>query len=320
MKLNPACILLLISLIPGRALALDLERIENILKAHSISGASLVVVDRDRVLIDASLGYTDHETREPMTSGHYIRLGSVSKMFLGLTAVKLESQGKLDLTAPLQDILAEVPFNNPWHQSHQVTFAQLLEHTAGLTDMTKKEWDFNEPVSLEAAFLIDPSSRNLKWPPGIHSSYSNSGAGIAAHVIEQITAENFESVVAREIFIPVGLGSATYLHEPRVRQSLITGYDADGTTHIRYWNTLYRAFGGLNIHPRDMARLLQMFLNSGTLDGKQVFTPQQITRMSTPTTTLAARNGLVYGYGLGLYHFTHKGFHLSAMAGMLTAI
>lgn len=282
-------------------------QIDAIRRAHEIAAVSLVLVTRRGIERELSLGVVDHDSREPMTTSHYVRIGSISKMFLGLAALQLQAEGRIDLTQPVKVRLDPLPYDNPWHETHPVTLAQLLEHTSGLTDMTKKEWDFNKAASIEKAFSVDPSSRRLNWPPGLHSSYSNSGAGIAAWVMEKITHQPFELVVSEKVFVPLALTSATYALTPEVKRSLITGYDRDGVSKIPYWNMLYAAFGGVNIRVADMSRVLIMLLNAGRLDGETVFTPAQISRLSTATTTLAARTGLRYGYGLGLYHFTHKG-------------
>ena len=55
----------------------------------------------------------------------------------------------------------------------------------------------------------------------------------------------------------------------------------------------------MNSSSREMARYLRMMINRGTLDGVRLLGPETITRMETPTTTLAARAGFTYGYGLG---------------------
>lgn len=297
------------------ALATDLEfQLDQIRREHHIAGLFLILADR-RAQHITTLGVTSHATNIPLTQDHYIRLGSVSKLFIGLAALRLEQSGQLDLHEPLINKTRNLPFRNPWRADHPVTFAQLMEHSAGLQDMSKPEWAMKTPLSLENAFAVDPDSRRLKWPAGLHSSYSNSGAGIAAYIIEQITKEKFEDVIQKEVFDYLGLNTATYFYDQDVKDSLITGYDTDGTTEIPYWHTLYRAFGGINIRASQMSRVLALFLNDGQLDQKLLFTSQQINRMSTPTTTISARAGLSYGYGLGLYQYHRKGIAMIGHGG-----
>ena len=181
--------------------------------------------------------------------------------------------------------------------------------------MTRPEWDSKEFLSVHDAFLVDPESRRLRWPAGLHSSYSNSGAGVAGYVIEQVTRGSFESVMQDKVFDHLELKSATYFHPATSEQPLITGYNTDGTTPIPYWHTLYRGFGGINIRAIEMSRIISLLLGQGSLDGEHRFTAKQISRMSTPTTTIAAMSGLTYGYGLGLYDFGYKGFPMISHGG-----
>src|SRR5260370_29059376 len=51
----------------------------------------------------------------------------------------------------------------------------------------------------------------------------------------------------------------------------------------------------------EMARFVRMILNRGELDGARIVSPESITRMETPETSLAARAGLKNGYALGNY-------------------
>lgn len=313
--LSPGILFVFVLLQINAASATELElKLDKIRRDHDIAGLFLIIANRDTHR-EMTLGVTSHDTKQQLTPNHYIRLGSVSKLFLGLTALRLEQIGRLNLNEPLVNIVRDLPLQNPWHEDHPVTFAQLIEHSAGLTDMSKPEWAVKKFLSLNDAFAVDPNSRTLKWPAGMHSSYSNSGAGIAAYIIEQLSKETFEQVVKKEVFDPLGLSSATYSYDRDVEQSLITGYNTDGTTVIPYWHVLYRAFGGINIRAREMSRVLEIFLNDGRLDDQVIFTPGQIKRMSTPTTTVAARAGLTYGYGLGLYQYHHKGIPMIGHGG-----
>jgi CubicO group peptidase (beta-lactamase class C family) len=73
----------------------------------------------------------------------------------------LLERGTLNLDAPVATMLDPPPYQNPWSDDHQVTTAQLLEHTAGLNDLSAREFEFNEPLDIAEAFNLDPSSRQL---------------------------------------------------------------------------------------------------------------------------------------------------------------
>ena len=78
---------------------------------------------------------------------------------------------------------------------------------------------------------------------------------------------------------------------------------------------LMRPFGGINSTPRDMARFVRLFLNDGYADDRRLVHPQSISRMEVPLTSLAARNGLLYGYGLGNNQKFRKGVLFNGHGG-----
>ena len=282
--------------------------LDQIRESEGVAGLGLTLVNTEETFWSGGFGVTDWDTKKPMTADTLIRVGSVTKAFTGLSLLALDAEGTLPLDSKIASLTKHPPYSNPWARSNPVTLAQLLEHSAGLTDLTRIEWDHNEPLTLAAALQVDPGSRLLQWPPGLHSSYSNSGGGIAAHVMQEATRLNLEEHVAKAVFTPLGMNSATFRQTEAVKLGLATGYDADGRTVIPYWHTLYRPFAGINVTVRQMGPLVRMLLSRGRLGQQQIFTPAIVSRMESPRTTLAARGGLDFGYGLGNYHWVHGGF------------
>ena len=65
--------------------------------------------------------------------------------------------------------------------------------------MSREEFDYPHPLSLQAALDLKSETRQLHWPPGYHSSYSNLGAGYVGRVIEIVTREDYDDWFEREI-------------------------------------------------------------------------------------------------------------------------
>jgi CubicO group peptidase (beta-lactamase class C family) len=291
------------------------ETINSIRRDHNISAAGYLVVTNRSVQAIETLGTTDLTGHVPFRPDHLIRIGSITKTFTALATSVLAEQNILRLDQTVAEFLPYPPFDNPWATTNPVTIEQLLEHTAGLHDLSKKEFAFNRPVDLATAFAVDPRSRRIAWPPGLHSSYSNSGAGIVSAVIEAVTGAHFADFVRKAIFEPLNMASATFVLNADDREDLVTGYDRDGRTPIPYWHTLYPAFGGISVSVRDMIPFVQLFLNRGTINHYSLLSREGITRMEHPLSTLAARAGLSYGYGLGLYQFQHSGISFYGHGG-----
>ncbi|MEQ8663118.1 MAG: serine hydrolase domain-containing protein [Gammaproteobacteria bacterium] len=309
--LRGALLLLLLALsVPGaHADAVALAALDRDLAALrerlDIPALAVLLVDRERVLLARTYGMADRAARVPFGPRHYFRVGSITKTFTALATLRLVREGHLALDDRLRDIVPTLAIDNPWQATHPVTIAHLLEHTAGLNDLTRREFDFNEPLTTAAAFAASPGSRRVRWPPGLHHAYSNNSPGLLTAAIEHVTGMRYADYLQRAVLEPLGMHSATVLATPQVLADLVTGHDSDGTTPIPYWHMTYPAFGALNLRPADMAPFLQLFLNRGRHAGAVFLDAPLIERMETPRTTLAARAGLRFGYGLGLYTFLH---------------
>lgn len=318
MRFVHALILLAVSIAPVSAAELDatLATVERLQAKHEIPGAALVLVDADTVIWSGGFGVTDLQSRAPMRADTLIRIGSITKTFTALAMLMLEQDGLLQLQDPVIRYLPQPPYRNPWRQ-HPVRIDHLLEHTAGLADISKSEFDHHDPtpLTLEQAFSLHPESRVLRWPAGRHSSYSNAGPGVAGLILERVTGQRFESWMDAHVFQPLGMRRTNLLLDDRVRAELATGYDTDGRTPIPYWHMIFRPFGAINTTAEEMSAFVQLLINRGNHQGRALLPPEAIQRMEDPRTTLAARRQLQYGYGLGNYHYVHDGRILHGHGG-----
>ena len=282
----------------------DLEdlkvEIQKILDENRIPGASVALVDRDRTIWAGGVGTADVAGGVDVTPNHLFRIGSISKSFTALAVLHAVEDGLLDLDTPVRELAPEVAFTNRWERTHPVTVAMVMEHTAGFDDIHFREYaKVDDPdMTLAEGLAYNPGSRVSRWRPGTHMSYSNSGPAIAAYVVEKLAGKAFEDYVREHVFAPLGMDSSTFRF-PQDAALLAKGYAADGVREAGYDHIIVRPSGGLNSSSREMARYLRMMINRGTLDGVRLLAPETIGRMETPTTTLAARAGFTYGYGLG---------------------
>jgi len=138
---------------------------------EALPGFALVVFDQGAAVL----------TESTWSDTTPLRWGSITKTFTALAALKLAEQGRLDLDAPVRDLLEDGLFVNPWRAIHPLTTRQLLELTAGFADFGRDEWDDNTPAPLATA--LRRHERRVLWPPGLQHSYSNVPPGFTAAVV-----------------------------------------------------------------------------------------------------------------------------------------
>ncbi len=292
-------------------------RVDQLRRQHGVAAMSIVLVNRDALLLHRNAGMADLQQRRAVNPETVFRVGSITKTFTCLALARAEAEGLLRLDQLILELSANAPFQNRWESHAPLTLAKLLEHSAGWFDMSAAEFNSSDPapLTLTQALALHPASRRSQWPPGLYSEYSNSGPGLAAWVLEQRSGKSFEDFIRAKVFVPLGMHSASLLRDAVTEARLAQGYDRDGSTPIPYWHVLYRPAAGLNLDPREMAPMLHMLLNRGRIGDKAFLTPAQVERLEHPRTTLAARAGVDFGYGLGIEQSQHQGHSLFGHSG-----
>jgi CubicO group peptidase (beta-lactamase class C family) len=116
-----------------------------------------------------------------------------------------------------------------------VTAAHLLTHTAGFED----RWigsATRDPGELEplSRALADAMPQRVEAPGGVHS-YSNFGAGLAGHLVEQVSGLPFDQFVEENILHPLGMEGTTF-RQPlpeALATNMATGYTyTNGTLEV----------------------------------------------------------------------------------------
>jgi hypothetical protein len=118
----------------------------------------------------------------------------------------------------------------------------------------------------------------------------------------------------------MGMESMTYFASDQYKQLGATLYlDKEPQ---KYWNIGVRPSGSINASPKDMAKMLKFFINRGQVGSLQLISEPSLKRMETPSSSIGAKAGLEYGYGLTNYSTPHKSFvyrsHSGGVAGGLT--
>ena len=297
--------------------------IETVLKETRTPGAAIAIVSRDKVEWVAGVGKADGAANKPVTPETLFRIGSTSKAFAALAALKLQEEGKLKLTDTVKQWVPEVAFTNRWEASDPVRLVHLMEHTSGFDDIHLREYALNDPtpIALKDALVYGASSRISRWRPGTRMAYCNSGPAVLASVIEKVSGKRFEDYVQEHFFKPLHMDTASYFYTPEVEQRLTKLYRSDGITPYPYWHIGFRPAGAINASALDIANYVRFYLQRGSLDGTQVLRAESIERMETTETLPSAKLGNVAGYGLYNYAtfegpFVFRGHGGGVMGGL----
>ena len=105
------------------------QRIEKVVKDQHVPAIGIALVNREGPIWVAGWGKADLKSGRAADQDTLFRIGSVTKMFAGLSVLKLVEEGKLSLDDKLRDRAPDVAFENSWESTNPVRIAHLREHT-----------------------------------------------------------------------------------------------------------------------------------------------------------------------------------------------
>jgi CubicO group peptidase (beta-lactamase class C family) len=292
-----------------------------VLEKTKTPAVGLALINKDSTTWITGLGKADVERNIEADENTMFRIGSTSKMYVSLAILKLCEEGRLSLKDKVRELAPEIEFINAWSETNPILVEQLLEHTTGWDDMHLADYALNaDGFSLKEGLDYHPHSRISRWIPGTRMSYCNSGPPVAAYIIEKITGQTFEDYIQQHFFQPMGMENMTYFATDMYKAHGATLY-MEGKPQ-KYWNISVRPSGSINASPKDMARTLRFFIDRGLADRTRLISEASLKRMETTVSTIGAKAGLQYGYGLSNYSSPYKQFvyrsHNGGVNGGLT--
>jgi CubicO group peptidase (beta-lactamase class C family) len=162
----------------------------------------VVAFDRESIRPLIVEGLANKETGRAVEANDPVRIASISKLIIALTALRLVDEGKLDLDRDVSDYLGW-QLRSPFHPDAKVTLAHLLSHRAGLSD--KEGYIIPLGESLQAKFADPAAWRDTGKPGQAAFEYANLGSPLVATVLEAASGERYDRLVERLVFKPLGV-------------------------------------------------------------------------------------------------------------------
>lgn len=185
------------------------------LKDTQTPALAMLVIRNDTVERQSVVGVRRNDGTTAAQNDDVWLIGSTGKPMTVALIARLVEQGRLDWNAPLSKMLPDLTSINPAYRS--VTLTQLLLHRAGLPenlqDTAALDAFFTDNRSLPVqreAYILKALQKAPVSPPGTEFACSNSGFLIAAVIAERVTGTDFETLMEREVFTPLGMDSAGF--------------------------------------------------------------------------------------------------------------
>ncbi len=272
------------------------------------SSGSVVAVRDGELVTCRGWGEADRGTGASPGCETIYDIGSVTKQFTGAAVVKLQMQGRLDVSDPIGEHFDGVPADK-----RGITVRHLLTHTSGLVEGLGDDY---EPVT-RPALIAGAWASELRSHPGARHHYSNLGYSLLAAIVEEASGLGYEEYLAEELFTPAGMEDTGYVlpqwdpadvaveRDPRDRPQG-RPYDHPWAEDGPYWNL--RGNGGLLSTAHDMGRWLLALEGERVLDAaakEELFQPR--VREEPGGETRYAYGWVIADTSLGVLHWHNGG-------------
>ncbi len=299
--------------------------IEKVRQDWRVPGIAIAVVNRSGVIHMRGYGVREWETATPVDGNTIFAIGSNGKSFTAVLLGALADRHMLELNDPISHHLSGFRMMDPYATAN-ASFEDALAHLTGLPEQS----------GLPAMYLFGLNRREMvslvaRIPPATSlrgaAAYNNTMFTVAGEAAAAVTGKSYDDAIGQYVLRPAGMSRTfTTLAITREDNNVAAPhvYLRGVPTRVPYHDIVGGApAGSINSTARDMARYLRMFLNQGSVDGKQVLTPamcenlQALRRIFVRDEMAPIRQlfGTLadpaqvqdFGYGLGLAHMRYGG-------------
>lgn len=304
--------------------------IEKGMKDWQIPGLAIAIVKDGKVVLMKGFGERNIQTHEKVDENTLFMIASNSKLFTGTALSQLAYNKKLTLNDKITRYFPDFQLYDK-NATAQVTIKDMLSHHIGTKtfqgDFTF--WDGN----LSRNQIID-RMRLLK-PTGLFRQdfgYCNSCFLAAGEIIPKVSGKPWEVYVYDSIVLPLGMKNTHMLtsgmpQRPNVSKPYSTSFTGD--LHELPYDQVDNLgpAGSMVSNVKDMARWLQLQLDSGRYEGKRILPWPVIRATRDMATVISSRKNSAYpthytGYGLGVFMTDYNGkqvfWHTGGAFGFVT--
>ncbi|HMT91485.1 serine hydrolase [uncultured Thiothrix sp.] len=251
------------------AAAIDQE-FHKVTKRHQCGGLVLGVYKSGKTLFK-SYGSVNAANPHLPNAQAIFQIGSVSKVFTGVTLQILCDEGIVSLDDNLEQLIGhKIPLAAA---IKPITLRQLATHTSGFPRVPKILLEQLEAKVGKQHLLDNPYNETaladiyayLQKPSDLGKAgdffYSNYGMGLLGHILEQATGQSLETLVQEKIFQPLQMQhSGINLNKENPTQ-IMQGYTANGELAQVWTFQVLAGAGAFYSTAEDMLQFIQANLS-----------------------------------------------------------
>ena len=322
-------VLLSLFVLTAHAEALDGldEWIENERERWGVPGLAVAVVHKDELVYAGGFGKLGLEDEREVNADTQFGVASLSKAMTATAMGMLVEEGRLDWDDRVIDHLPEFRLSDDW-VTGQVTIRDLLSHRVGVGRLFGNRLTFM-PGRSRSEFMSHLRHHEFEQPFRQGYVYSNSMYTVAGEVIERLSGQSWESILAERLFAPLGMTRTNTSIHDLADDAALPHQEIEGEL-VRIERRDWRYAGpaaAVNTTMHDLARWMRFNLGEPGVVGDQRLADEEVmARIHGPSNLTGfdeeekSVEAYALGWGIGSYRDHHLLRHGGATDGFNTQV
>jgi serine-type D-Ala-D-Ala carboxypeptidase/endopeptidase len=228
-----------------------------------------------------SAGRLDNGTSQEVNGDTIFEIGSVTKTFTSLLALKMAERGEIKLQDPVAKYLPE-SVRMPSRNGKEITVLNLAAQDSGLPfnadNHTGDDWKERFETYTAGKMYAFLSGHTLTAEPGSKFQYSNIGMALLGHVMALKTGTNYETLIVDRICRPLHMDNTRITLTPEMKARLARGHDEAGKPAPNWDLDLIAGAGGLRSTANDLLKYVSANLGLTQSSLKPLMEKMQVIR------------------------------------------
>lgn len=311
-----------------------------LISSKQATAVSVLLMKNGNTIYNKAFGYADVQTRQALKTDNIFRIASQTKAITSVAVMMLWEEGKVLLDDPISKFIPEfknpkvLDKFNPADSSYttvpanrEITVRDLLRHTSGISFSVLSADERIRAIHTKAGIATGIGSHGslknqielLAVQPLLHQPGATFTYGlnhdVLGYLVEIISGVSLDDFFRKRLFEPLDMKD-TYFEIPHGKANrLVSLYEKRDGNFVKVNHTIYEGNkaeypiengiyfsggAGLSSTTSDYAKFLQMLLNSGKYNGKQLLSKNTVELMLTNQLTDQTKKGDGFQFGLGV--------------------
>lgn len=291
---------------------------EKVLKDWKAAGFAVAIVEKDKIVYSKGFGFSNLETKTPVTPNTLFAIGSCTKAFTAGLLGMIGKEYSLDLDKPVRNYLPELEFYNDDLNNH-VTLRDMMSHRTGLPrhDYSWYLFQSQSRDSLLKRIKHQEPTAELRqqWQ---YNNFMYLAQGVLA---EKLTQKTWEENIKTKIFEPLEMKNSNFsIKELAKSVDASLGYTVVKDSIIKkldyYPINAMGPAGSINSSVIEMSNWVITWINNGKFKGKEIIPASFVTQAKSSQMVISAAlpekdfpDRFFSNYGLGWMTSSYKGHY-----------